>query len=80
MSNVTHRLVGYDRSTEAVAVEYEIPERFLDFAKGVAGVGSDDPDAVMCYQLSPSEARDLAGTIDAPIDTDRLDFFMEGFA
>ena len=77
---VTHRLVGYDKTTGQVAVEHEIPPYRLEHAKGLAGVGADDPQAVLCYRLSPQQARDLAAAIGAPIDTDTLNFFMEGFA
>ena len=30
---VTHRLVGYDRASGYVAVEHDVPERFLELAK-----------------------------------------------
>jgi hypothetical protein len=77
---ITHRLVGYDRATGLVAVEYEIPVRHLEFAKQVARVGADDPDAVLCYRLDPPQARDLAGTIGQHIAGEALTFFLEGFA
>ena len=76
----THRLVGYDRAGGHVAVEHEIPDRFLEFAKRVARVGSDDPEAVLCYRLDALQARELAGAIGAKIDPDRLNFYLEGFA
>lgn len=79
-TTVTHRLVGYDRITGHVAVEHEIPARHLEFAKKAAGVGADDPAAVLCYRLDPPHARDIAGTIGRHIDTESLAFFLEGFA
>jgi len=79
-TGVTHRLVGYDRANGNVAVEYEIPERHLDFAKRVAGVGEDDPQAALCYRLDPPRVRDIAGTIEAPVDAEAFIFFLEGFA
>jgi hypothetical protein len=78
-SNVTHRLVGYDRASGAVAVEHDVPDIVLEYAKRLAGVGPDDPDAVLCYKLSRQTARDLAGVIKARINADGLSFFMEGF-
>jgi hypothetical protein len=79
--DITHRLVGYDRTTGAVRVEYELPDAMLDFAKRLAGVGDDDPDAVFCYKLRASQARDFAGEIGAPYpDTNTMNFYMEGFA
>lgn len=78
-TQVFHALVGYDKVSERVAAEYELPTRELDHAKKVAGVGDDDPDAVMCYPLSPSQANDIAGAIGARLDTDALIFYLEGF-
>jgi hypothetical protein len=80
MSSVTHSLVGYDRVTERVAEEFDVPDAVLPKAKQLAGVPADDPDAVMCYPLEPSRARNLADILKAPIDTKRCDYFLEGFA
>lgn len=80
MSVILHRLVGYDRATERVADEYAVSDSLLPQAKSLAHVPADDPDAAMCYPLTPAAARDLAGTMMARIDTDRRDYFLEGFA
>jgi len=77
---ITHRLIGYDRTSGRVAVEYGIPDRFLELAKKVAKVGSDDPQAVLCYRLDDLQAHDVAAAIGAKIDGDQLNFYLEGFA
>jgi hypothetical protein len=77
---VTHRLVGYDRVSGRVAVEYDVPDRFLEFAKRLAKLGADDPEAVLCYRLDDQQAHDLAAAIGAKIDGDELNFYLEGFA
>ena len=59
---------------------YDVPARQLDYAKTDAGVGTDDPQAVLCYRLDPTHARDLAGAIGVRIDPDRFAFYLEGFA
>jgi len=79
-TGITHRLVGYDPGTGQVVVEYLIPDRRLDLARQVAGVGADDPQVVLCYQLDPRGAREIAGAIGVHIDPDILTFFLEGFA
>ena len=76
----THRLVGYDRTSGCVAVEYDVPDHLLELAKGVASVGADDPQAVLCYRLDDLQARDLATAIGAKIDGNQLNFYLEGFA
>jgi len=77
---VFHQLIGYDRTSGGVAVEYQIPPQVLDYAKAVAGVGSDDPEAVLCYRLNSHQARDIAGAIGAKIDSLAFNFYMEGCA
>jgi hypothetical protein len=72
--SITHRLVEYDRISEGVAVEYELPDRFLEFAKKVAKVRADDPEAVRCRRLDDAQAHDLAAGIHAKIDSDQLNF------
>ena len=79
-TGVTHRLVGYDKVTGRVAIEHDIPPYRLEHAKGLAGVGADDPQAVLFYRLNPKQAQDLAAAIGGPMDPDALNFIMEGFA
>jgi hypothetical protein len=79
-ARISHRLVGYDKGTGWVVVEYEIPPEKLDFAKHVAKVGDNDPDAVFCYRLGQFQAHALAHEIGVQIDPEALNFYMEGFA
>jgi broad specificity phosphatase PhoE len=79
MSRIVHSLVGYDRRTERVAEEFDLPDAMLPRAKELAQVPSDDPEAVMCYALDASRAHELAQILKARIDTERCDYFLEGF-
>jgi hypothetical protein len=80
LSRITHSFVGYDRLTERVAGEYDVPDSVLPRAKKLARVPADDPDAIMCYPLDPSGAHYIADTLKARIDLERHDYFLEGFA
>lgn len=80
MTAISHRLVGYDPASKRVAAEYEIPEARLDDAKRVAGVDADDPDAVLCYKLTGTQADAIADAIGIVVDAETLNFYMEGFA
>jgi len=80
MMAISHRLVGYSPASGRVAVEYEIPGSKLDHAKRVAGVGADNPDAVLCYRLTGQQTRNIAGAIGIVVKADALNFYMEGFA
>lgn len=77
--NVVHRLVGYDRKTQSIAFEKDIPRDRLGTVKKIANVPPTDPDAVHDYELTTMQARDLAGYLGAAIDADRLQFFLEAF-
>ena len=80
MSAVTHSLVGYDRISERVAEEFDVPDTVLPRAKELARVPADDPDAIMCYRLDASTAHNLADILNARIDAERCDYFLEGLA
>ncbi|HEU0155709.1 MAG TPA: hypothetical protein VFQ82_06525 [Stellaceae bacterium] len=79
MSHITHSLVGYDRLSERVMEEFDVPDAVLPKAKELARVPTDDPDAVMCYPLDAVAARSLAALLKATIDPERCDYFLEGF-
>jgi hypothetical protein len=63
-----------------VAVEYDVPDHLLELAKGVARVGADDPQAVLCHRLDDLQAHGLATAIGAKVDGKQLNFYLEGFA
>jgi hypothetical protein len=68
MSGITHRLVGYDRTTERVVDEYDVPDAVLPVARDIAKVPADDPEVALCYgPLAPNSARDLAGWRSCPL-------------
>jgi hypothetical protein len=79
MSRIKHSLVGYDRETDRVAEEFDVPAATLPKAKKIACVPADDTDAIMCYPLDARAACDLAALLNAKIDTGLRDYFLEGF-
>ena len=79
-SRVAHRLTGYDRDTELLAVEYDIPVTALSKVKKIARVGSDDPDAIGSYPLDRTQVEKISTFIDADVDIDRFDYFIEAFS
>jgi hypothetical protein len=78
MTAITHSLVGYDRVTERVAEEFDVPDSILPRAKELARVPPDDPDAMMCYPLDAASAGDLADLLTAKVDPARCEYFLEG--
>ena len=76
----TVALVGYDRKTEYVGAEYDIPADHLAYAKERAHVRADDPDVSGSYPLDVQAVKDIAGAIGLKIDAGACDFFLEGFS
>jgi hypothetical protein len=76
----TQRLVGYDRTSELVVEEFLVSADLLPRVRQIAHVPDDDPEVTQCYRLSSAEAREIAWTIEARIDPDKRDYFLEGFA
>jgi hypothetical protein len=77
---VKHRLVGYDRHTDRIKVQFEVPDHLMPEAKKIARVPADDPDTVWSYPLSDAKARRLAHLIGAKAELEDTEFFLEAFA
>jgi hypothetical protein len=52
----------------------------LPRARSLAHVPADDPEVTGCYRLTAEEAWELAWIIEAGVDPERRDCFLEGFA
>ncbi len=79
-TGVVHQLTGYDRETELLAVEYDVPRHLLAKVKQIAEVSEDDPEAIGSYPLRRDQAKDIAKLLGIDIDADRFDFFLEPYA
>jgi hypothetical protein len=77
---IVHRLIGYDRETEELAWQHDIPEAKLSVVKKIAKVDTDDAEAIGSYELTASQAREIAGIIQQPINTRKYIFYLEPFA
>jgi hypothetical protein len=77
--SVVHRVTGYDRATDALIEQHEVPARLLIAAKAAALISTDDPDAIWSYKLSADAANRLAAAMRVALDTARNDYFLEAF-
>ncbi len=73
----THRLTGYDRATERLAIALSIPLGKTPLARELAGVGPNDADAVGIYVLENAQAQRLARELGTEVDTDRFEWCLE---
>jgi hypothetical protein len=80
LSAQVHRLTGYDKNTELLAVERDVPAKHINRVKEIARVGPDDPDAVGSYPLDRDQAERIAYLLGTKIDARSYNFFLEPFA
>lgn len=77
MTELTHRLVGYDKLSGRVSVEHEIPDRAVAEARRIAQAPATAPDCLADRPLTQGQAAEIATLIRRPIDSERLDFVFE---
>jgi hypothetical protein len=73
----THRLTGYDRASERLAFTHSIPLPKTAMARELAGVGSEDIEAIGVYVLENAQAQRLAHELGTQVDTDRFEWCLE---
>ena len=74
--NVSLRVTGYDKSTEALALVHPVPEDIVPEAQSLAHVEPGD-DGLGVYPLDHYAAMTLALRIDKPMNADIYDWFLE---
>ena len=74
--NVSLRVAGYDKQTERLSVEHELPSYAVDEARELAQIGADD-DGLGAYPLAPAAAVILGLKIDHPLNVNLYDWFVE---
>jgi hypothetical protein len=70
-----YKLIGYDRKTEELAVEYVIPSASVERVKVIAGIARR-PEFVGDCPLSEGRAREIAALIGVRLDRGR-NWFLE---
>ncbi len=73
------QLTGYDKNTESVQVEYDLPDREASFVKQVAGVSSEDPDVLGSYPLTEQQVIQIAGVAGQPLNPRLYNYFLEAY-
>jgi hypothetical protein len=72
-----HQLAGYDRKTDALAVEYDIDAAVFRKIRKIVEVDADDPKAIASYPLSGTQLRAISDVTGIKFDADRYEFFLE---
>ena len=74
--NVSLRVTGYDKSTEALTLEHPVPDAVVFEAQTLAHVDPSD-DGWGSYPLEPSAAITLGLRMDWTLNVDAYDWFLE---
>lgn len=70
------RLVGFDRATEQLVVQHEVPRSRIKDALKIAGLMAAE-ETLGNVELPPSRAAKVAQLLGKKIDTEACDFFLE---
>jgi hypothetical protein len=73
------KLTGYDKRTEFMAVEFDVPSEAVKYAREIANVPETDPGILGAYPLSFDQAVLIArAALDRDVpDLSVYDFFLE---
>jgi len=75
-----HRITGYEKRTERLEIEHDVPPERLNEIRQLAHVPPEDSGAVGAYPLDPHAAGLVALKLDKPLNVDAYDWFLEPFA
>ena len=77
---LAHRLRGYDKRTDELAFECDIPPNLVTHLKRVVSAYPDDPDLAGLYALNEEQAQRIALALERPLDLKRLTFVLDASA
>lgn len=78
--NAIHRITGYDKRSERLEIEHDIPPDRLPDMRQLANVPPEDEDAIGVYPLDADAVRKVALKLDKPLNIEAYDWFLEPFA
>jgi hypothetical protein len=73
------KIVGFDRSSDLVAFELDVPNAVLEQVKKIAKVPASDPDLLGSYPLSQQQIAMIADAAHARIDPAQCKYFLEAY-
>lgn len=75
--NIEAKIVGFDKSSELMASESEIPLAALPKVREIAQVPDTDPDLLGSYPLDAQQVKVIAELLHLSLDPERDAFFLE---
>jgi hypothetical protein len=74
---VKYHLCGYDRSTECLGVDIDIPPQTLPIIRDLLPEAADDPEFIDPLTITDCEAVLVAEALGVTVETDRFVYFIE---
>jgi hypothetical protein len=75
--SLRRHLRGYDKWSEALRSQYDVPKELLPIARQLIGETPDDPDLLDPHPLDPDQVRALARRLGMQIDPQQYDYYLE---
>jgi hypothetical protein len=74
---VKYHLCGYDRSTDFLGVDIDIPPDTLPIVRALLPEAADDPEFIDPLTITDREAVLVAAVLGVPVEPDRFAYFIE---
>ena len=75
--SVVHRVTGYDKRSERLEREWDIPAEYVEAARKLADAPPDASLALGAFPLAEASGRALSRVLDFPMNFDLYDWFVE---
>jgi len=73
------KIIGFDRSSELLAVELDVPSSAVDRVKKIADVPLSDPDLLGSCPLDEQQLARIAEAAHMAIDPSKFLYFLEAY-
>lgn len=78
MMAIVYKLVGFNRKTEALALDYVIPAEKVQQAKTIAGT-ANNPAIIADWPLSRDQASAIAALVGVEVESGKYDWALEPY-
>lgn len=78
--NVIHRVTAYDKQSEVLALEFDVPESCLSEVRRLAQAPEEQLTTYGSLALDDRTARSIIQSLHIPANVDLYDWFLEPFA
>jgi hypothetical protein len=75
--SAAHYLRGYDKLSDGLEVQYEVPASLLSLVRQLIGDTPSDPELFDPHQLTPKQVKVLASKLGYFVDDGKYEFYFE---